>query len=330
MRCNTILAVLIVFTFYACKEITDFYYVGKVNRYARPIGLMMSNQFDTLNLSGKNVTIGVIDAGFGQFKSNNYTRELDVMDYRDFIDNDTVGFFSENESDHGTIVCKNIGGRNINNEVFGLAYQANYILAKTESVDIENEDDELRLIEGVKWLVSKNVDIINLSVGYTNFLEGIQYDNTQLDGKTSRSSRFIDSLLQVHPKLIIVASAGNEGNNEWKHIIFPSDVREVITVGACDFDGNTNADFSGIGVDYVDYIKPDVVTYPVPQGNSSTAPVITGLIANILEYRKVDRKTVIKLLHQSGSNSNKPSQYTGYGIPSCKKLVKIFNNLNAE
>jgi hypothetical protein len=97
---------------YSCKELTEFYTKEYKYSYARPIGLMMSKEFDSLNLSGKGIKIGVIDAGFGNFKTNEFTKNLNVISFRDFIDEDTTNYFSNQESDHGTIVTKSIGGKN--------------------------------------------------------------------------------------------------------------------------------------------------------------------------------------------------------------------------
>ena len=53
-----------------------------------------------------------------------------------------------------------------------------------------------------------------------------------LDGRTALCSRFLDSLLDAHPHMVVVQSAGNEGKNKWRHISFPGDVAEAVTVGA--------------------------------------------------------------------------------------------------
>ena len=75
---------------YSCKELTEFYTKEYKYSYARAIGLMMSKEFDSLNLSGKGIKIGVIDAGFGNFKTNEFTKNLNVISFRDFINEDTT------------------------------------------------------------------------------------------------------------------------------------------------------------------------------------------------------------------------------------------------
>ena len=42
--------------------------------YSRAVGQTMSRAFDSLNLSGRGVRIGVLDAGFGGFRTDRWTR----------------------------------------------------------------------------------------------------------------------------------------------------------------------------------------------------------------------------------------------------------------
>ena len=52
--------------------------------YSRAVGQTMSRAFDSLNLSGRGVRIGVLDAGFGGFRTDRWTRGLHVAAWRDF------------------------------------------------------------------------------------------------------------------------------------------------------------------------------------------------------------------------------------------------------
>ncbi len=303
-------------------EIADNYSESYQLKYRRPIAMLMSPALDSLALSGNGVKIGVIDAGFGYFKSNEFTKNLKVADYKDFIDNDTTRFFSDNENDHGTMVTSSIGGKK-NELVHGLAYNATYFLAKTEDAATELKIEEERLISAIDWMVANEVDIINISIAYTTFEDANYYTQANLDGKTAKSSKYIAQILEDNPDLIIPVSAGNEGNKEWRNIMFPSDVKEVITVGSTDFDGEIRWKSSGIGVDDVGYIKPDVATYPIPLGNSHTAPVIAGLCALIKElHPSLHREELIDALHKTSTNAQKPNTEIGYGVPQSEALLK--------
>lgn len=306
----------------SCREVTQFYTTNYSYSYARPIGLMMSQAFDTLQLSGKGQKIGVIDAGFGGFKTNAFTQSLRVVAYHDFVDGDTTGFFSEQENDHGTIVSKSIGGKNAQNQVHGLAFDATYLLAKTDIYDQEPLADEKRLIQAIDWLISQEVRLINISLGYTVFDDFEGYTHHDLDGKTALSSNYLDSLLRVYPDLVVVVSAGNEGDRAWKYLTFPADVKDAITVGSTDFDGLERHTSSGWGVTYVDYVKPDIATYPAPIGNSNTAPVMTGLIACLLELKPMAREELKRLLTQNASLAKQPTRELGHGVPNTKAIIQ--------
>lgn len=316
-----VFSLLVVASTTSCKEMTDFYTKDYRYSYARPIGLMMSTEFDSLNLSGKDIKIGVIDAGFGNFNANEFTKNLDIVAYRDFVDEDTTDFFSSQENDHGTIVTKSIGGKNIEGKVHGLAFNAQYYLAKTDIIDQEPIEDENRMIRAIDWLIRQKVKLINISLGYTIFDDNKTYTNKDLNGKTALSSKYIDSILIANKDIIIVVSAGNEGSTKWKYLTFPSDVKDVITVGSTDFDGLSRYKSSGRGVDYVNYIKPEVATYPVPIGNSNTAPVITGLVACILERETLKRDSIKKLLIEASSNYSSPNKEIGYGVPRTSQIL---------
>lgn len=59
--------------------------------YSRAVGQTMSRAFDSLNLSGRGVRIGVLDAGFGGFRTDRWTRGLHVAAWRDFTGGDRDG-----------------------------------------------------------------------------------------------------------------------------------------------------------------------------------------------------------------------------------------------
>lgn len=63
--------------------------------YSRAVGQTMSRAFDSLNLSGRGVRIGVLDAGFGGFRTDRWTRGLHVAAWRDFTGGDETAFFDD-------------------------------------------------------------------------------------------------------------------------------------------------------------------------------------------------------------------------------------------
>lgn len=238
-----------------------------------------------------------------------------------FHGRDETAFFDD-ATDHGTRVCTNLGGRS-GDTIRGLAWGAEYYLAKTDRAEVEPRAEERQLIRGIEWLLAHDVDVISSSLGYTTFDDFSGYTPAMLDGCTSTLSRYLDSLLTARPGLVFVQSAGNEGDKAWRNVSFPADVRQVITVGSCDSDGVSRSRSSGVGREDVGYVKPDFVAGASPLGTSFSTPVIAGLCACLLEYRPMERGELIGLLHASGTRAAAPGCELGYGIPQTDVLLRM-------
>ena len=77
-----------------------------------------------------------------------------------------------------------------------------------------------------------------------------------LDGNTAFVTRAAD--IAASKGILVVNSAGNERDNTWQKIIFPSDGDSVVAVGAVDENKNISA-FSSSGPAADGRIKPDNV-----------------------------------------------------------------------
>lgn len=135
--------------------------------YSRAVGQTMSRASISLNLSGRGVRIGVLDAGFGASAPSAGRGGCTVAAWRDFTGGDETAFFDD-ATDHGTRVCTNLGGRS-GDTIRGLAWGAEYYLAKTDRAEVEPRAEERQLIRGIEWLLAHDVDVISSSLGYTTF-----------------------------------------------------------------------------------------------------------------------------------------------------------------
>lgn len=149
------------------------------------------------------------------------------------------------------------------------------------------------------------------------------YAPDMLDGRSSRISRFVDSVLAAHPDLIFVQSVGNDGDGPWRYNSFPSDVREVIAVGQVSGDGVTREALSSVGWDGVPYVKPDLCAYVQPprRGTSFAAPAVAGLCGALLEWRRMGRAEMAGLLRAAGTNAAAPDREVGYGVPQTARMA---------
>ena len=132
-----------------------------------------------------------------------------------------------------------------------------------------------------------------------------------------------------------MTSAGNEGSNEWKKITFPSDSREVLTVGALS-DARTLSGFSSRGFTADNRVKPDLVAIGTAttvvnsagrtayaNGTSFSTPTLAGLVACLRQaFPDVTNQSIIYELRRSASKYKKPNEEMGYGIPCFSKAYK--------
>ena len=80
--CTTVIVLSIIGIFFY-QIITEPYYIRIGSRvYSKPLDLVMHRDFDTLKLSGKGIKIGVLDAGFGGFKTNKWLQNMEVAGYK--------------------------------------------------------------------------------------------------------------------------------------------------------------------------------------------------------------------------------------------------------
>ena len=81
--------------------------------YTTAPAMMIDESYDSLNLSGRGIKIGVLDTGFGGLRQRSWTKNIYVAAYANFIDGDTTDFFIKEpgrERDHGAYSCACIGG----------------------------------------------------------------------------------------------------------------------------------------------------------------------------------------------------------------------------
>lgn len=293
--------------------------------YTDVAAMIVDTTYDSLNLSGYGIKIGVLDAGFGGLRQRSWTKNLQIAAYANFVSSDTLGFFSEKSgkgSDHGAYSCACIGGSLSQDTIKGFAWNATYYLAEIDDVDAESRIEEVRMMAAIRWMLANEVDIITSSCGYTIFDDYDGYSVQMLDGHSSRISCFVDSVLQSNPNLIFIQSMGNKGNKSWRYENFPADVREVISVGTVEKDGTTRAVYSSVGWEGTSYLKPDVCAYVQPprRGTSFSAPAIAGLCAALLEHKRMSRKELIDILNVSGLNYYAPNNEIGYGVPQTSRM----------
>jgi subtilisin family serine protease len=287
------------------------------------------NALKEAGLTGKNVKIGIIDVGFYRANRVKSLAELfrtgKIVKTKDFVDSAKNDFYSPSTpiDVHGTNVLKYIGGRDSSTQ-YGLATQASFYLARTDHGTNETRKEQEYFLEALKWFKREDVRLVNVSLGYAFGYDdpSENYSPTDMDGKTT----FISSVAQdfiTNNNMIIVASAGNYGNFAWRVVTAPADAQGVISVGLTDWSKNKNK-ISSEGPSSLSYLKPNVSCFNTMDGTSFAAPVITGLIACLMEKKpSITHEEIVTILEKSSHLYQYPNNYVGYGVPNGSRMLQL-------
>lgn len=307
-------------------------------------GITMDQVRDFLEVPeglGAGTYIAVFDAGYLGVDSLTAFQSMNVKHQYNFV--------SQNDSvyglhDHGTLVLSMLAARDDNGIVNGLAPEADYALFITENVESE------RLIEEFYWSLaaeecdSLGVDVINSSLSYTEFDDVAEsHDFDELNGNTTLVARSAN--IASKKNMVVVVSAGNLGETEWKRIGSPADASGALAVGAISEKFKTAprpASFSGYGPNAAYEKKPEIsapgeaLPYFAPNGavlygngTSFSAPIISGAIASLLSSKGAwsGKFEDLKLaLVQSASNYPVYGEQLGYGWPNFTGALDILEN----
>ncbi|MBU0475859.1 MAG: S8 family serine peptidase [Bacteroidetes bacterium] len=284
--------------------------------------------------SGQGVLIGILDAGFA-WRDHPSLVNKNVIAERDFVNGDKN--LDDGDASHGTAVFSLIGGFE-EGKIVGPAFNAKYVLAKTEYIYTETNLEEDNYAAGLEWMDSIGVDITTTSLGYTEFDTGEKsYSYSDMDGKTTVVTKA--SELAFARGITTINSAGNEGNSSWKYISAPADGFNTISVGAVTSD-TVLASFSSIGPTYDGRIKPEIVAqgvacyhanayssnYGYGSGTSYSAPIAAGIAAQLLSaFPHLTNSQIRLILIQASNRVNNPDNQYGYGLLSAKKAIEFPN-----
>jgi serine protease AprX len=302
--------------------------------------------------TGGGITIAVLDAGFngvnvvGPFQHLFDANLINTIVSKDFVYNsDNVFQYDE----HGTEVLSVIAAQ-IPDVFTGGAYDANFQLYVTEDDNSEYRIEEYNWLFAAERADSAGADIIQSSLGYYDFDDAsMNYSKAQMDGKTAVVTKAAQ--WAADRGIVVVCSAGNEGNVAWKIISAPADAVDVLAVGNVDLEGKRNPS-SSIGPSADGRIKPDVsalgtgVKVIKPNGSLSSAsgtslsaPLITSLVAGMWQrFPYLTNKELMGLIRYTASRGKNPDNSIGYGIPNYKsaeafqaseekeRVFKIFPN----
>lgn len=277
---------------------------------------------------GEGIWVAVMDGGFTNVDTlpffDSVALKGRLFQGWDFVERDAAVFES---ASHGTSVLS-VMAADLPGYFIGTAPEATYLLVKTEDTGGEFPVEEANWIAGAEWADSIGADIINASLGYTTFNDStLNHHYLQLDGRTAIGSR--GASIAATKGMIICNSAGNSGDEPWRHIGVPADAPGVVAVGAVQHDGSV-ASFSSVGPTPDGRIKPDLVApgdavvvagnfgteLGLSSGTSLASPILAGALASL--WSAFPDKTAAQILDAVftvADQANQPDTERGYGLP---------------
>jgi len=304
---------------------------------ANQIQMLKGDVLHKNNFTGQGMQIAIIDAGFPNVDNFAAFKRLrdnnQILGGYDFV-NRNENFYTG--SYHGMAVLSTIAGY-VDNQFIGTAPDAKFYLFISEDAVNETPLEESLWVEAAEKADSLGVDVINTSLGYTTFDNpNYNYVYADMDGKTTFITRGAE--IAFSRGMIVVNSAGNEGDDPWHYISAPADAVSVLSIGAVNATGAT-ASFSSFGPSADNRIKPDVCaqgagvyiinssgSIATSNGTSFSSPVLAGVIACLWQaFPDKTNAEIIQLVKESAHLYANPTAQEGYGIPN---FATVFNVLN--
>ncbi|SHG14205.1 S8 family serine peptidase [Flavobacterium defluvii] len=295
---------------------------------ANQIQMLNGQTLHQQNFTGSGKIIAVLDAGFpGVNTAEPFQRLRDnnrILGGYDFVNRSTDFYAGDS---HGTLVLSAMGGYK-ENSLVGTAPDASYYLFITENDASENPVEESYWVEAAEQADAVGADIITSSLGYFAF-DNPNYSHTYSD--MNGTTNFITKGAEIafSKGIIVLASAGNEGNQAENHIGSPADGASVITVGSVNA-SKVKASSSSIGPSFDNRTKPDVMaqgvaavvsttsgTISTANGTSFSCPIMAGMVACLWQaFPSKTNQEIRNMIIQSADRYTTPDNNYGFGIPN--------------
>ncbi len=298
------------------------------------------NEANDAGYHGQGITVGVVDTGINA--DHKVFKDANIVEWKDFVNGRSEPY---DDQGHGTAMTSLIAAQTV---IPGGATKVDLIIAKV--LNSEGVSTDSRVAQGIWFCIDPNDD--------GNYRDGADVISLSLGGRTSYLDLIIGTESQaaineaVDNGILVVAAAGNDGENDDGEVSNPGRIRNVICVGAIDEDGKV-APFSSRGRNLLDrhpHNKPEVVApgadlvaahyrggYAIGSGTSQATAMMAACLAVVLSAhpqmahdgsRGGDLATVV-MIKQAIMDHSKPlsgaerphDNWAGYGLVQVMDLI---------
>jgi subtilisin family serine protease len=291
---------------------------------------------------GQGVLVCMLDTGF---RKDHQAFQLAYSEGRvlaewDFVNDDgntqnEVGDPSSSHN-HGTLTWSALGG-SASGYLYGPAYGADFIIAKTEDVSMEEPIEEDNWVAGMEWADSIGAGVISSSLAYIDW-----YFYSDMDGNTAVTTIAADIAAQLG--IVVCNAMANAGPGSGT-LHAPADADSIVACGAVYSDGEI-VYFSSRGPSFDGRIKPEVCAqgvstrcadpsgttgYTYANGTSLSTPLIGGAAAVILSaHPGWTPMQVREALMMSGDHALFPDNNYGWGVPDILAAIQYSFHLTGD
>ena len=255
-------------------------------------------------VSSKNkVKVALLDSGVDMYN------DIEVKEFINLIpgEEEVLPLFWDT-SGHGTSIAGIMAAQDNEEGITGI--NPNIELYSARVLDGDLSAPVSRIVEAIYWAIDKDVDILNISFGTTQYSEALEI-----------------AIKEAYNKgILIVAAAGNHGVVE-----YPAAFEEVVAVGGTDTTGQV-CDYSAKGEELELVAPAEQICSTgsfdgtvICNGTSMAVPHVVGVAAKLWEKDKTVSADFIRQLMNVSANQYGDDEEYGNGLVDYEQAVEIYD-----